>query len=159
MGKFTFKSVGTTQTQAKQNQITTSALPVGIVTPPREAPDGSLIQVTYSLSDQIRYNLRDLLMTNWGERLGLYDFGANLRPICADYQTQDDFDNAAMDRIRSAITKWMPYVELEDYISQIEDKPKTGLAYVTKRIKITITYSVSQLSLERQALEITLNVL
>lgn len=159
MGTFTFKSVGQTKTQVQQNQITTSQLPIGVVTPPRAADDGSLIQVTYSLAEQVKYNLHDLLMTNWGERLGLHDFGANLKPLCAEYQSQDDFDNAAMDHIRNAIAKWMPYVELEDYASVIDEPPDSRYAYITRRIKITITYSVSQLNVQRQGLEITLNVL
>jgi len=159
MGKYTFKSVGLTQTQTQQNQITTSATPVGVVTPPRPADDGSLIQVTYKLSDQIKYNLHDLLLTNWGERLGLYDFGANLKPLCSEFQTQDNFDNAAMDNIRKAIGKWMPYVELEDYTSQVDNLPNSKTTYISRRVKITITYSVSQLGLQRQGLEITLNVL
>jgi phage baseplate assembly protein W len=159
MGQYTFKSVGQTQTQTKTNKAITSAMPVGIITPPRPADDGSLIQVTYTLADQIRYNLHDLLLTNWGERLGLYDFGANLKPLCSEYQTQDDFDTAAMDRIRTAITKWMPYVELEDFASEIEKQPTSKQTYITRRVKITITYSVSQLGIQRQALEIAMNVL
>ena len=159
MGKFTFKSVGQTQTQNQTNQITTSQTPIGIVTPPREADDGSLIQVTYSLADQVRYNLHDLILTNWGERLGLYDFGANLKPLCSEYQTQDDFDNNAMERIRTAIAKWMPYVELEDYISTIDSVPDKRSTYISRHVKLTITYSVSQLNIQRQGLVITLNVL
>lgn len=159
MGKFTFKSVGQTQTQNQTNKITTSQMPIGIVTPPHAADDGSLIQVTYSLADQIKYNLHDLVLTNWGERLGLYDFGANLKPLCSEYQTQDDFDNNAMDRIKNAITKWMPYVDLEDYASTIDEPLDTRSTYITRRVTITITYSVSQLNIQRQGLVITLNVL
>jgi phage baseplate assembly protein W len=158
MGTYNFKSVGVTQTTKKTQTQTPSPQPIGIITPPRQAPDGSLIQLSYSLSEQVGYNLRDLLMTNWGERLGLYDFGANLKPLCAEYQTQEDFDMNAMDRIRTSISRWMPYIDLEDYISEIIPQ-NSSVSYIPRQIKIKITYSVSQLNVEKKALEIMMIVL
>ena len=160
MGKYSFKSVGLTQEQTKKQQITTSVLPVGIVTPLQPAADGSLLMMSYTLAEQIKCNLHDLILTNWGERLGLYDFGANLKSLCSEFQTQDDFDNAAMTNIKNAITKWMPYIDLEDY-SSVVDNPQRGskTTYISKQVVLTITYSVSQLQLKRQGLSITLNVL
>lgn len=158
MKTYSFKSVGTTRVQSKSNELAETKLPVGIPTPVRPADDGSLLQRTYSISDQVGYNLRDMLMTNHGERLALYDYGANLRKLCSEFQTQNDFDTAAIDQIRTAVSKWMPYVELENYVSDFFGGDPTH-ANVPQQVKLRITYSVPQLNITQRALEITLRVM
>ncbi len=83
MGSFNFKSSGQTQEQKLIETLTVSKTPIGIKTP-LQISDGenTEILVTYdNLADTVNDNLRNLLLTNWGERVGLYDFGANLRPL------------------------------------------------------------------------------
>jgi phage baseplate assembly protein W len=52
-----------------------------------------------------------LIVTNWGERVVHYDFGANLRPIIFE-QISDDTEQKVQDAISSAIEKWMPFVTI-----------------------------------------------
>lgn len=155
MGTISFRSVGVTADKQVTNQLTTSPSPVGIVTPLRLGTAESIFEMTYSLSDQVHDNLRNLLLTNWGERLVLYDFGANLRPLTSEFTTQDDFDAQAVQRISSAVSKWMPYVTLEDFLSQVNRNGNKNTAI----IDITVTYSVPALNVSKRALQVTLYAL
>jgi phage baseplate assembly protein W len=155
MGSFTFKSVGKTQEQKKVEALVQSATPVGIKTPLRLGTSEGLLGMTFNLADQIHDNLRNLLLTNWGERLGFYDFGANLRPLTTEFVSQDDFDSKAIDRIKAAVGRWMPFVDLEDFTSVVDrtENKNTGI------IRITITYNIPALNVKLKKLQVSLYVL
>jgi phage baseplate assembly protein W len=108
--------------------------------------------MNYSLEDQFADNLRNLLLTNWGERLGLYQYGANLRPITTELVSQDDFDSAAIARIKSAVDRWMPFVDLEDFSSVVSREGNIN----TSIINISITYNIPALNVFRKGLQINL---
>lgn len=155
MGSFSFKSSGKTQEQQLIEAVTKTVVPIGIKTPLRLGDQDGIFAMHSSLTDQIHDNLRNLLQTNWGEHLGLYDFGANLRPLVTEFATQDDFDAQAVQRISSAVSRWMPFVSLEDFLSEVDrtDNKNTGI------FKITITYSVPALKTGKRALQVTLYVI
>jgi len=157
MGSYSFKSVGKTVEQRLVEQIESTRVPIGIKTP-LEIRDGNGndIFVTYdNLASVVNDNLRNLLLTNWGERLGFYNFGANLRPLLSDLVPQDDFDTTAIERINAAVTKWMPYVSLENYISDTVRVDNQSLA----RIVLRITYNVPTLGVTNKMLEINLSAM
>lgn len=108
--------------------------------------------MNFNLADAVHDNLRNLLQTNWGERLGFYDFGANLRPLMSDFTTQDDFDAQAVERINGAVGRWMPYVSLDQFLSQTDRIDNKNTAVV----KITITYSIPTLKVDKRVLQVTL---
>ena len=155
MTQFSFKSVGRTSVQKIEEVIETSRTPFGIKTPLRYGGQDGLFEMTYSLVDQVNDNLRNLLLTNWGERVALYDFGANLRPLTTEYTTQDDFDNAAFDRIKAAVERWMPYVSLDSYESSVERRPNLA----TGIVRLAITYDVNALSVKGKKLELSLYII
>ena len=111
--------------------------------------------MNYTLAEQVRDNLRNLILTNWGERLGFYDFGANLRPLTTEYVSQDGFDSQAIERISGTVNRWMPYVSLEDYASTVESSENNNLSI----IKLAITYSIPALNVQKHVLEVVLYVL
>ena len=152
MGSYSFKAAGKTQQQIEEAKLTSSPTPIGIKTPLQMGTDEGIFAMHYELIDQVHDNLRNLLLTNWGERLGLYDFGANLRPICTELVSQDDFDSNAINRISNAVAKWMPYISLEDFVSQIDhlENKNTGV------IRLTVTYVVPTLSPTKRALQVVL---
>jgi phage baseplate assembly protein W len=157
MGSYSFKSAGKTVEQRLVEQIETSKVPIGIKTPLQiDYGENSEIFVTYdNLSNVVSDNLRNLLLTNWGERLGFYNFGANLRPLLTELASQDDFDTAAIERINTAVTKWMPFVSLENYMSESIKYDNRSLA----RIVIRITYNVPTLGVTNKMLEINLSAM
>ena len=64
-----------------------------------------LFEMHFDNRSQVKDNLRNLLQTNWGERIGLYAFGANLNELVGELSSQEDFDSEAMLRIKSTITR------------------------------------------------------
>lgn len=154
MGGFSFKSSGKTDERRLVEALEISKTPIGIKTPLQiNQGEGSEILITYdNLADTTHDNLRNLLLTNWGERLGLYEFGANLRPLMADLVSDDDFDGQAIERISGAVGKWMSYISLENYVSNIDRTDNKNVAH----INIVITYSIPALGVKGRTLEINL---
>lgn len=157
MGTYSFKSVGKTTEQRLVEKLELSKQPIGIKTPiALDQGDGAEIFVTYTkLSDVVKDNLRNLILTNWGERLCMYKFGANLRPLMSELVSDDDFDNATIERISDAVSKWMPYVSLENYVSSSDRTDNKSLA----RINLLITYSVPVLGVKNEQLEVNLSAM
>jgi phage baseplate assembly protein W len=153
MGSFKFKSSGKTTTEKVVETLLASPTPIGIKTPLRIG-DKEIFQLTYNLAEQVHDNLRNLLLTNWGERVCFYDFGANLFPLTSEIASQNDFDAEATQRISAAVSKWMSYINLEDYVSSIDYSQNNGKGLTV--ISITITYSISALNVSKKSLQITL---
>lgn len=151
-----FKSVGNVGQQYVADIQYPTLTPIGIKTPLRLGNKHGILDMYTNVADTVHDNLRNLILTNWGERLGLYFFGANLRPLTTEYSTQENFDSEAVIRIKTAVTNWMPFVSLIDYVSDIEDF-KTGSSVAL--IKITITYSIPSLGVNDKQLGVNLYVL
>lgn len=155
MGSYNFKSAGQTTQQQQDNKLATTAIPIGIKTPLRPGQTQGIFAVNTDLSSQIADNLRNLILTNWGERVLLYDFGANLRPLMTEFTTQDDFDAAAVERISGAVRRWMPYVSLNDYESKVDhlQNKNTGI------IRLKVTYDIPSINVTNAAIEVVLYVI
>jgi len=120
--------------------------------------DTDLFKMNTSLAATVNDNLRNLILTNWGERLLQFDFGGNLRSILADMSSQDDFDSRAVVNIKGAVTKWMPFVSLQSFESKI-DHAENANANGLSVINITITYNVPSLQIFNRNLQIQLYVM
>ena len=155
MGTISFKSVGQTQQEIVDSAVTVANLPIGIKTPLKIAGGEGLLEMHFNLEDQLADNLRNLLLTNWGERLGQYYFGANLKPLTTDFVSQENFDNEAVVRIKSAVEQWLPAVDLVDFVSEVDRLENREIGI----IKITISYSVPVVDIPEKKLQITLYVL
>lgn len=157
MATFKFRSVGkTTQEQKIANDaIEPTPTIFGIKTPLRYGSK-AIFAVTTSLDEQIGDNLKNLLQANHGERLILYDYGANLRPLVTEWSSQDDFDAQAVERIKTAISTYMPYVNPKQLISKIGNINTNGK--VTS-ITLVVIYDVPQLKIVNKSVEVTLYVL
>lgn len=152
MAEFNFKSVGT---KNDQQPITGSSLPIGIKTPLRLGKQGNgIFAMHMSLADQLADNLRNLINTNHGERLGLYDFGANLAPLTLDFTSQEDFDTEAVIRIRNAATKYMPFINLKTFESSFDRFNNQ----VVGKITIKVTYDIPQLAVVDRQIAVILYV-
>lgn len=156
MAKISFKSVGVTREDLKGAGISSTLFPIGIKTPLKLGKKYGIFDMYTNMADTIHDNLRNLILTNWGERLGLYYFGANLRPLTTEYSVQEQFDSEAVIRIKTAVNQWMPYVDLVDYISSFENFSQISS---TAHINLTITYSVSKLNVSNKQLNINLFIL
>lgn len=153
MARLSFKDVGI-QGFGRQNNVVSSTplKPIGIKTPIEldESQSVNIFKMHYNNLDQISDNLRNLVLTNHGERLAMYDFGANLRPLLTDFSNKENFDREAMKRIKTTCAKYMPFLNLLGYESKTERRENvyTGIVY------ILLAYQVS--SYPEQLLEVTL---
>jgi phage baseplate assembly protein W len=157
MATISFKSVG--QTNSKLSSIleknSKDPLPIGIRTPLKLSTTNGLLTMSYDFESQVSDNLRNLLLTNWGERLGQYYLGANLKPLTTELNSQTSFDNEAVVRIKAAVDRWMPYVDLVDFMSKIDrlENSSTGV------FRITITYNIPSINVNNKKLQMVLYVL
>lgn len=151
MGSYSFKSSGTTAADAAANALARTAPPIGIKTP-LALGDDDLLKMNYDLATQLTDNLRNLVLTNWGERLGFYEFGANLKPLLFDLVSLDDFDSEAITRIRAAVQRWMPYIDLQDFLSEIDHTQNKNTAV----IRLTITFNIPSLNVIGRKLQVIL---
>jgi phage baseplate assembly protein W len=155
MAKIDFKSVGQTREKINESLTTSASLPIGIKTPLRLGGENGLLVMNYDLIDQFSDNLRNLLLTNWGERVGQYFFGANLRPLTSEFVSQDNFDAAAVVRIKNAVATWMPFIDLVDFVSTVDrnENKSTGI------IKLEISYNVPLLNINHRKMQVILYVM
>lgn len=152
MSTFSFKSVGTTRTDQITNAINKTVTPFGITTP-IQIGSSDFFKTNMTLMTQIADNFRNLIMTNWGERIMLYDFGANLRQVLSNFNDDEEFDSNAMRLISESTAKWMPYINLDNYASEFYT------VATNKFVKIKISYTVPTLSQNEHAIEVTLKVM
>ncbi len=158
MARLSFKDVGVQNSQSiYKNSEEQNKIPIGIKTP-LEIDYGdaaAIFKMHFDLKDQITDNLRNLILTNHGERLGFPDFGANLRPLLTEFSNKDDFDTVAMGRIKNAVNKYMRFVNLIAYESKADlyENQYTGV------IKMLIVYEVPNANIEETAMEVTLFVI
>jgi phage baseplate assembly protein W len=149
--KYSFKSSGAQTSLSKSEIEPIKNPPIGIKTPIRISQTEGLFEMHTDLSKQISDNLRNLLLTNHGERLGFFDFGANLRPILFNLGSEDG-DLEAINRIKRAVAKYMPFVSLQDFQTFVDREDNKEVA----KIGIQVTYSIPRVSPAIRSLEIML---
>lgn len=154
MAVIDFKHVGvksfSKEVVAARNQ---TLVPIGIKTP-MELGSDTFLTMNFSAIDQVEDNLRNLLQTNYGDRVMLYDFGANLKPLVMEWTSKADFDSEAMVRINTAITKWMPFVTPVGF----ESFPQVRNGAPVPVVNILLLWAVPSLKTETRALELVLGV-
>lgn len=154
---YDFKSVGEdNETFENDRNVFNQNLPIGIKTPLQFGNDSDgLFAMHHNLLDQIKDNLKNLLLTNHGERVGLYDFGANLLPLATELGT-DKADREAIRRISKSISKYLPFVVPKNFIPLVEDPiPGTGMA----RVGVRIEYDVPTLGVVDQKIEVVITAI
>lgn len=130
-------------------------IPVGIKTPLRSGSKSgeTIFGMNFDLLDQVSDNLKNLLMTQKGERLGRGDFGTNLYKIYSQTNVENP-DQLAINEIRETVTKFMPQVSLEGFESKkIDNSDNDPVIY-----NIDISYKVPRLSEETRNIRINLKM-
>lgn len=153
MSVYKFKSSGRTASLNQIEALQVTTLPVGIKTP-LSIGDRDLFAMHYNNEDQLHDNLRNLILTNWGERLGIYEFGANLKELTSEFTDIDSFDEQAITRIKNTVSRWMPFISLRNFASSInrEENRSVGI------LKILITYDIPRLGIQNKSLQISMYV-
>ena len=94
--------------------------------------DFELTKTTY---EQAEYNLRNLLLTQRGERPYQPEFGSNLRRICFEQVDDELIESIELD-VKNAVEQWLPYI----IINEVEVLTDDGNA---SKIYVQIKYSIN----------------
>ena len=138
---YNFNSVGQTSAKYKKEfRNPTENFPIGIRTPLQlgYGNDG-VFKMSTDLATQVRDNFRNMISTNWGERLMLNDFGANLEELAFEMGTEEG-DLEAVARIQATINKYMPFINPTTFESfnEASEISEGGLAKIGVRVTYTI---------------------
>jgi phage baseplate assembly protein W len=114
---------------------------VGVVTPLRNSARFGTIDMHTRLLDQINDNLKNLILTNNGERLVLFDFGANLKKLLFE-QESDELEERIAVHINEAVSKYMPFVKLDELDVQFSNNDINEVSYAI----VKITYNVPSIN-------------
>jgi phage baseplate assembly protein W len=92
---------------------------------------------TYNTTEQIKSNIKNLLLTQKGERILQPEFGSGLHEILFDFNN-DDIEGKIEDAINAAFEQWLPYVTIADIVVEQTDALKDR-----NRVNISLTFQVN----------------
>ena len=104
----------------------------------RDDTDGFYV-LTKTIAQNVGQNLRNLMLTNPGERVMVPNFGAGLRQFLFENNTFEIQSNIS-DRIESQIETYMPFVKIERIdFSEVQDSLEPNYGNI---LSIRIFYGV-----------------
>jgi phage baseplate assembly protein W len=162
--KFKFKSSGVQANDRKYDKTESAkntVVKIGFKTPLMNSGIDDIFDMHTDPREQIKDNLKNLLLTNHGERLGHFNFGANLKSILYDFVEDDAYKNTVSDHIRRATEQFLPSVAIDDIqLVLLSDKEKRQIAdsgFAT-RLNIRVIFSIPTLRTDNLAVEVTMFV-
>jgi phage baseplate assembly protein W len=158
VAEISFKSSGIKVSDPSLQKVVNNP-PVGIKTPLEIGTGRSgIFQMHFDPVAQIDDNLKNLILTNKGERLGNYSYGADLKRLTTELTAHDDFDALAMTKINKAVKQFMPFVELDSFQSSFGktiDKNNSIKGSITK-IDLIVRYGIPQLKVTGRVISVSL---
>ena len=71
---------------------------------------------TKTIEEQAEHNLRNLLLTNLGERVNQPEFGSRLLEVVFEFKD----DSLIEEVINEAVEKWLPYITINEVITVVD---------------------------------------
>lgn len=107
---------------------------------------------------QVKDNLRNLILTEKGERLGRPDFGCGIKKYLFDLTSIPNYESIIIQEISQQVEKYFPFIlikniEILDYAkaeNYEELKERGGLASILLRL----TYDIQKIGAQDQKIEI-----
>ena len=90
---------------------------------------------TKTIEEQAQHNLRNLLLTNLGERVNQPEFGCRLRDLLFE-QLDGELPTRIDEEVRRSISQWLPYVNVVQ-VETLTDEGDTNRVFV--QVKYTTT--------------------
>ena len=121
---------------------------------PLRADNNNDFALTRNSIQQATHNLRNLLLTHPGERVGNPEFGSRLRELCFE-QRDDQLPERLEEEIIDAVQTWLPYINIVD-IATLSDESAPNNIFVKikfstslnpetfKQITIDTSYTATQ---------------
>lgn len=92
---------------------------------------------TFTTTEQVKSNIKNLLLTQKGERILQPEFGSGLHDILFDFN-DDDIEGRIEDTINEAFQTWLPYVTIADIVVEQTDALKDR-----NRVNISLKFQVN----------------
>jgi phage baseplate assembly protein W len=124
---------------------------VGIEFPLDYSQEG-FFRKTKTIRQQVKSNIRNLLLTERGERVFQPNFGSNLKSLLFEQITPTSLENVE-NNIRESLSTWLPYVNVNNLVVVQDDRNPnqvlTSLEYSTtlepdSLDTITFTFEVGE---------------
>ena len=100
---------------------------------PLTVSNNSFFQINYTTADQAHANLKNLILTNKGERVMLSDFGCDIKKMVFEQEPEEKI----IENIETAIEIWLPYINVIDIIVERDSIEE-------HQINISLKYNVLQ---------------
>ena len=98
---------------------------------------------SYLTKDQVKSNIKNLLLTKRGERILQPEFGSGLQSLLFE-QNVDDLEGRIEDTINESLEQWLPYVTAEQIDIESTDELKDS-----NRLNVSIDFRIGEdISLE-----------
>ena len=93
-------------------------------------------EMTKNSFEQAEHNLKNLLLTQVGERPFQPEFGSNLRRICFE-QFDDTLPETIEEDIKKAVDQWLPYIIINK-IEVLQDDNNLNKIYIQLKYSTTL---------------------
>ena len=103
--------------------------------------------MTKNSLEQSQHNLKNLLLTYPGERVGQPEFGSRLRELCFE-QIDDTLPERIEEEVRKAVSVWLPYINIIEVATLTEEGDKNKI-FVRMKYSTTLNpQTVEQIELD-----------
>ena len=109
---------------ARENDLNPNTY-IGLSFPLRRDINNDFALTKNSLQ-QSRHNLRNLLLTQVGERVRQPEFGSRLRELCFEQQN-DELPVKLEEEVRRATGVWLPYINIQEVNTLTEEGDKNKI--------------------------------
>jgi phage baseplate assembly protein W len=93
---------------------------------------------TFQTSEQVKSNIKNLLLTKRGERILQPEFGSGLQELLFEPNV-DDFEGRIEDTINESLEQWLPYVTAEEILVDSSDTLRDN-----NRINVSVKFRIGQ---------------
>ena len=103
--------------------------------------------MTKTSLEQAKHNLRNLLMTYPGERVGQPEFGSTMRELC--FEPVDDNLPASIEEVvRKDVETWLPYINILEFNTLTGDQDQSKIYVEVKYSTILNPQTQQQITLD-----------
>ena len=82
--------------------------------------------MTKTSIQQASHNLKNLLLTVPGERVGQPEFGSRLRALCFE-QIDDELPGKLEEEVKQAVSIWLPYINIQEVNTLTEEQDQNKI--------------------------------
>jgi uncharacterized protein len=98
----------------------------------------STFNQTFQTSEQVKSNIKNLLLTKRGERVLQPEFGSGLQELLFE-QSVDDFEIKIEDTINETLEQWLPYVFVDEIDINSSNELKDN-----NRINVSLKFRIGE---------------